>query len=289
MPTAPASSAVIVGLLAGLAAATLTWLAGVAGLADTHLAIPVFAIVAPIVFAIWDARAVAGRVHVPKLERRIDAVTRRLDRQAVQTIAVASLGGRHAYPLRFGNSWALAGDTALVLVQEIIRLQPRIVLELGSGVSTVLAASELKRLGHGSLVSIEHEPAWATDTRRHLAAAEASDVATVITAPLSAQQVDGRTYQWYTLPADLPAPGTVDLLVVDGPPQLIDPTGSPRYPALPILEHLLSDRAVVFVDDAARAGEQRMVEAWLSTRPEWSKRTIDTVKGTVLLERGSAR
>ena len=141
-------------------------------------------------------------------------------------------------------------------------------------------ASELKRLGSGKVVSFEHEPDWVLDTQRHLAAAGVSDLATVTAAPLGPVQVDGRTYQWYQLPAELPAPGSVDLLIVDGPPQSVDAAGSPRYPALPLLEELLSDRAVVFVDDGDRQGEQQMVDAWLATRPGWTRRDVDTVKGT---------
>ncbi|MBA2254508.1 MAG: class I SAM-dependent methyltransferase [Chloroflexi bacterium] len=280
-----ASAPIIAGLSAGLAAAGLTVIAGLAGLADPRLAVPVFAVVAPIVAAVWDARRFVGRVDIPRLERRIDAVARKVDRQGGQAIAVASLAGRHEYPLRFGNAWALSGDTAVVLVQEMLRLRPRLVMEVGSGVSTVLVASELERLGSGRIVSFEHEPDWVLDTQRHLAAAGLSEVATVTVAPLSVQQVDGRSYQWYTLPADMPAPGSVDLLIVDGPPQSVDVAGSPRYPALPLLEHLLSERAVVFVDDGDRRGEQQMVDAWLATRPAWTKRTVDTVKGTIILER----
>jgi predicted O-methyltransferase YrrM len=235
---------------------------------------------------VWDARTFVSRADIPRLQRRIEATTRRVDRQGGQAIAVASLAGRYEYPLRFGNGWALSGDTAVVLVQELVRLRPRLVVELGSGVSTVLVASELKRLGDlGRVISYEHEVDWVADTQRHLAAAGVADAATVLAAPLAPIDVDGRRYDWYSLPADVPAPGTIDLLIVDGPPQSVDAAGSPRYPALPVFERLLSERAVVFVDDGDRRGEQQMVDAWLATRPGWTRRTVDTVKGTTILER----
>ena len=123
---------IIAGVAAGLLAAALTAVAGLVGLADLRLVVPVFAVVAPIVAAVWDARAFVSRVDVPRLQRRVEAVARKVDRQGGQAIAVASLAGRYDYPLRFGNSWALSGDTAVVLVQELVRLRPRVVLEVGS-------------------------------------------------------------------------------------------------------------------------------------------------------------
>lgn len=286
MQASRARAPIIAGLAAGLVAAGLTALAALAGFGDLRWAVPVFAIVAPIVAAVWDARTFVSRADIPRLQRRIEATTRRVDRQGGQAIAVASLAGRYEYPLRFGNGWALSGDTAVVLVQELVRLRPRLVVELGSGVSTVLVASELKRLGDGGrVISYEHEVDWVADTQRHLAAAGVADAATVLAAPLAPIDVDGRRYEWYSLPADVPAPGTVDLLIVDGPPQSVDAAGSPRYPALPVFERLLSERAVVFVDDGDRRGEQQMVDAWLATRPGWTRRTVDTVKGTTILER----
>src|SRR5690606_40791893 len=62
-----------------------------------------------------------------------------------------------------------------------------------------------------------------------------------------------RSFHWYDLPAGWLEGRTFDLLVVDGPPS----TGEMnRYPVLPMMAGHLSDRAVVFLDDADRADER---------------------------------
>ena len=164
---------------AGLLAAALTAVAGLVASPTLRLVVPVFAVVAPIVAAVWDARAFVSRVESRGSSGAVEAVARKVDRQGGQAIAVASLAGRYDYPLRFGNGWALSGDTAVVLVQELVRLRPRVVMEVGSGVSTVLVASELKRLGSRQDRVVRARADWVPDTQRHLAAAGVSDLATV--------------------------------------------------------------------------------------------------------------
>jgi hypothetical protein len=54
--------------------------------------------------------------------------------------------------------------------------------------------------------------------------------------------------------------GPIDLLIVDGPPALQDPTS--RFPALPLLLDHLSPDAVILMDDGDRQGEKEVVEKW---------------------------
>jgi hypothetical protein len=75
------------------------------------------------------------------------------------------------------------------------------------------------------------------------------------------------------------------MLLVDGPPSTVAPTGLPRYPALPAFLPRLASRAIVFVDDARRPQEMEMVRQWLSHYPGWRQQVCDTVPGTVLLLR----
>lgn len=46
------------------------------------------------------------------------------------------------------------------LYQEVLRLQPQSILELGSGCSTVTLWYALKELGKGQLISLEADPYW---------------------------------------------------------------------------------------------------------------------------------
>ncbi len=180
--------------------------------------------------------------------------------------------------------WAVTPDAAVLLAQEIAQLRPRLVLELGSGVTTLVTGLMLHRLGGGRIIALEHDPVWAARTRRHIAALGLEDVATVVDAPLVEYELDGQSYRWYTIPPDLDD-GSVDFVIVDGPPQHVDRQGSPRYPALPLLMRYLSPAASLFVDDASRDAEKSMVERWSREFAGWAKRRIATRKGAVVISR----
>jgi hypothetical protein len=209
-----------------------------------------------------------------------------LDSKLAETQGLVQLGNiAPPFPLPFGGDFALTADAAAVLTRQVLLLRPRVVMELGSGVSTVLVARLLQNLGAGRVISLEHDPAWAAETRRQIHAVGLDEFAMVVEAPLREQSIDGQTYLWYDagqVPDDL---GPVDLLIVDGPPQWIDPKGLPRYPALPRLLPRLSERAELFVDDYKRPPEQEMVRLWLERFPGWKAQSVSTVPGTCLLSR----
>jgi predicted O-methyltransferase YrrM len=156
---------------------------------------------------------------------------------------------------RFDPAWALRPE-ALELLAELVREGRTTVVECGSGLSTVTIASELRELGEGHVHALEHSPEWAATTRAALAGEAVEEHATVIDAPLR----DG----WYDRAAleRLPASG-VDLLLVDGPPAGEPRIELSRYPALRELASRLRPGAAILLDDTDRAGERRVLEAWL--------------------------
>lgn len=189
------------------------------------------------------------------------------------------------YPLPFGGGWALTADAAALLAREVALQRPRTVVELGSGVSTLLLARLFKEMGCGKVYSLDHDPGWADLTRRHLAASGVTDYAEVLVAPLSRQRFGETEYDWYTLPEVVRRLDCIDFLIVDGPPAALNPTGMPRYPALPALIKQLSPQAIIYVDDAKRHQDQAMVERWLREYPNFEVRMYDTVPGTCLIRR----
>lgn len=52
-------------------------------------------------------------------------------------------------PLPMGGGWALTGDSAALLAREVLARKPETILELGSGVSTLILGQILKRNGRG--------------------------------------------------------------------------------------------------------------------------------------------
>jgi hypothetical protein len=57
------------------------------------------------------------------------------------------------YPLPPMRGWAISPDFGVLLVSEILNKKPHVVVELGSGVSTLLIAYCLELVGHGRVVS----------------------------------------------------------------------------------------------------------------------------------------
>ncbi len=186
---------------------------------------------------------------------------------------------RLAHPLPATRGYAAAPDALVELVRIIDRVAPATVLELGSGVSTIVIARRLQQLGHGHLVALEHLPEHAERTRAELASQGLADVATVVDAPLEEVSVGPATWSWYELRPGVPA--VIDALFVDGPP---GGTGSlARYPALPLLRDRLVPGATVFVDDGDRPDEQEMVRRWQLEIDGLQATHLPLVKGAWLL------
>lgn len=187
-------------------------------------------------------------------------------------------------PLPVGGGWALTGDSAALLARETLERKPAAVIELGSGASTLILGQILRKNGRGRLLSVDHDPMWADQTRRYVDLLGLGDVVTVVDAPLKSVTLGNQSYDWYDIPThSLDALGAIDLLLVDGPPQMRDNPTHARYPAFPLLRERLSANAVIFVDDASRATESRMVETWTSEEAGWDSRWFDTIDGVCVM------
>lgn len=163
------------------------------------------------------------------------------------------------HPLPRMRHTAASPDFLHLLATEIFRRQPEIVVEVGSGTSTLVAAYCLKKLGRGRLVSLDHLARYADATRESLRAHGLGEFASVVHAPLRDYELDGASYSWYD-DAALGDIDGIDLLIVDGPPQEVSSWA--RYPALPLLRERLAPAACVLLDDGARKDETAIVEAW---------------------------
>ncbi len=177
-------------------------------------------------------------------------------------------------PLPPTRGAAAAPDALLELVR-IVDAGARNVLELGSGISTIVVARRLQQVGAGRIVSLEHLPEYAAQTRAQLAAHDLGDYALVVDAPLVDVEVDGERRRWYQLGTDVP--DGIDGLFVDGPPASTGPLA--RYPALPLLRDHLAPGASVFVDDGDRADERETVRRWTIEIDGLSAEYVPLTKG----------
>jgi predicted O-methyltransferase YrrM len=150
----------------------------------------------------------------------------------------------------------------LAIVELVLGRKPRIIVECGSGTSTIWLAYALERLGSGQVIALEHLEGFADKTRKHLAQHSLERYSKVHTAPLVEREIHGENYLWYASDRVHELPAEIDVLIVDGPPGTTGPIA--RYPALPALADRLGDGAIVVLDDAARGDETKIQQRWRS-------------------------
>lgn len=184
--------------------------------------------------------------------------------------------------LPYMTGWAATPELALLVHEEIKKNQPKQVLELGSGISTIVASYSLQQNGEGSIMSLDHDEAYASKTRADLKKHCTENFADVRYAPLESYELNGSSWDWYNLDSQ-PIPNQIDLLLVDGPP--VKTNAQARYPALPLLADKLSDKAVVIIHDANRHSEQKILDKWKSQFPEFSIERHRTEKGIAVLRK----
>jgi predicted O-methyltransferase YrrM len=283
---------------AGIVAGMLVALASVVGLGAPALVVPTALIVSAIATAhmVNASRTrrsnLLTRRSVVRLEGQVRAASTRVrtvERAVHEAGAMATLAlTSDPYPLPLGGNWALSWDAAVILARETGLTRPEVVVELGSGGSSVLVGRSLRQAGRGHLYSLDHDPAFAALTRQHVEAHGLEAWVTVLDAPLVECVIRGERFRWYDVPAAVQQLERIDLLIVDGPPQATDRTGLPRYPALPSFQDRLTAGAIVFVDDAYRDAERQMLDRWIREEEGWTVRVLKTSRGTALVRRTGA-
>ena len=181
------------------------------------------------------------------------------------------------------RGWAASPDLLLVLVDLVITERPSLVVECGSGASTLWLALAMRRFGvDGRIIALDHDPVFAGKTRDFLARHDVREVAEVRDAPLESFSLDGESYSWYARRAWEDLTG-IDLLFVDGPPAA---TGhQARYPALPLLTGALSPAATVVLDDLVVPDMQKVLRLWGDAYPDFRSEILPLEKQAAVLRR----
>jgi predicted O-methyltransferase YrrM len=185
-------------------------------------------------------------------------------------------------PLPPFSGYSIRPDFAERLAGEVLSRKAPTVVELGSGLSTVIMALCLEKMGEGRIVSFDHELAYADATRQMLSERGLEGRATVSVAPLAPWSRDGESRQWYELD-QAALPDAIDVLVVDGPPGPLGPLA--RYPALPALYARLAPGAIVFLDDGRREDEQQIAARWRREFPDFSPVEFPSRSGVIALRK----
>ena len=159
----------------------------------------------------------------------------------------------------------MARPVLLQAAWQLIREErPQSILELGSGLSTLVMAYALAANGEGHLFALEDNELHGAHTRRLLADHQLTERASVLAAPLITWKMEEGDHRWYSL-MNLRTETPIDFLFVDGPAGYLAP--QVRYPALPLLQERLAEGAVILVDDIQRPSERSIVERWLADFP----------------------
>jgi predicted O-methyltransferase YrrM len=199
----------------------------------------------------------------------------------VEALAALYVDVRPRTSLPQTRVWAASPDVLHALYTTVRRSQPRLVLECGSGASTLVLAYGVRACGAGRVVALEHDPEHAARTRRMLEDHELGAWAEVRDAPLVDVTVDGTPWRWYD-PDALPD-GDLDVVFVDGPPGHAGALA--RYPAGPLLLPRLSPGGVLLLDDVRRAQEAEVQRRWAERSPELQVEVLPHEKGTVRFTR----
>jgi predicted O-methyltransferase YrrM len=146
------------------------------------------------------------------------------------------------------TGWRLPDDACALLAHLVAEHRPELIVECGSGRSTVVLAQAARDLDCGDVVALEHDPAFALETRQLL------DDARLDADVRWARLTDG----WYDR-RDWGDLHDIGMLVVDGPPGW---SPDSRAPALPLLRDRLLPGCVVVLDDVDRPGEKQIMADW---------------------------
>lgn len=174
------------------------------------------------------------------------------------------------------HGWPISPDFARYLIQLIEKNNYDLVLEFGSGTSTVLIAKALAKLQHVRQdkpavmqVAFEHLEKYYAKTLEELESVRLAHSVMLNLTPLQPYIApNGQTYHYYDchqsladLAANLPTSLFKILVVVDGPP---GSTGKhARYPCLPaVLTHFKHKHIDVLLDDYARSDEKEVGVLW---------------------------
>ncbi|MEU6777538.1 class I SAM-dependent methyltransferase [Streptomyces sp. NPDC046759] len=184
-------------------------------------------------------------------------------------------------PIPPGDTWSAAPDLLLYLVEQIRSRRPSLIIEAGSGTSSLWLATALRTFDiPGHVVSLEHDPEYHAQNAREVDRLGLGDIAEVRLAPLEQHTIHGETWSWYAETAWRDLSGC-DMLFVDGPPGWSAPLA--RYPAVPLLAGVLTPGAIVLLDDYDRDEEQAVAARWKRQHPTWTLERLAHRKGTAVL------
>lgn len=175
------------------------------------------------------------------------------------------------------HGWPVSPDLGVYIIRLVEAGGFDVIVEFGSGVSTLLIALALQKAadphakgGSTSFVSFDHLQSYLQQTQAQLHQAQLSESVQLVYAPLvetaGAQNNPSLYYDCQAtlqqLRQSIDKPNPKLLVFVDGPPAATGPLA--RFPAMPAIEQAFEGRAEVhyLMDDYIRQDERNIVDQW---------------------------
>lgn len=186
------------------------------------------------------------------------------------------------FPVEPMRGWAVSPDAQRFVCKFLLDLQPNLVVEIGSGVSTIINGYTLRETGKGKLVSLENNNLHAEKIEYDLKLHGLSEICEVSLQPKGEVSIRGDIFDWYLLDEKMFEKNSIQVLFVDGPSGPLNK--EVRYPALPILFDYLAEESWVILDDAVRTAERNIIQKWSKEFPIRSISYHNMEKGLCVLE-----
>lgn len=160
-----------------------------------------------------------------------------------------------------------APDVIALVTAELLQNSPSLVVECGSGISTLWLALAIRQHGLASrIVCLEHDEVNAEKTVRLLKQNGVEHIVEVRCVRLVQQVLEEHKTDWYDLSV-LTGIADIGLLFVAGPSESIGPMA--RYPAVPLMRELLAPTASIVLDVAARPADRESAVRWRIQLPDF--------------------
>ena len=96
------------------------------------------------------------------------------------------------YPLPPMRGWPISPDFGQLLMAHILKEKPKLIVECGSGISTILSGYTFEKIGGGNIISFDHEAHYAEKTKENLALHQFDENIDVLFAPLCEHKINGQ-------------------------------------------------------------------------------------------------
>jgi predicted O-methyltransferase YrrM len=225
---------------------------------------------------------------VAEISGRLAAIGRTTEAGYEQIEAYVDLRGMipARAPMPALRGWAASPDVVRLLIGNVFQRRPKLIVECGSGSSSVWLGYAAEHIGSAKVIALEHDERFAALSRDLIRAHGLEEFVDIRLAPLTVWERDGQdrhdAYQWYDRAAieDL---ADIGMVFVDGPPRA---TGhQARFPAIPLLLPRCNDDVLIVLDDTARDEESAISDRWMADYPELERTVRRFDKGAHVFTR----